>query len=267
MRSAQQAAATRRTRRDRPGLFAPRGEKAVYRALQQSDPQALETTAQDFPEFRVTLLSIAAAIHLRTGATERAVHLFDQLATTSADIRDCQYARKYHVLVPRLELSVKAGGAVTTRVLYDAAGFALAAANFHTAIGNYDRALELFQMYPPRAAARLQAVVVHQQRKDPEAVLAATDGVTNEDDLTAILLVARGAAFRELGRYDAAREVLGQVTRFRSRAPDIRHDAFAERALTHLAQGRRSQARKDAERILADDSTNERAHDILRQLT
>lgn len=66
------------------------------------------------------------------------------------------------------------------------------------------------------------------------------------DDATALLLVL-------LGYHDAARESLKDALRVRSRAAGVRHRALLERAQVNLAQHRRAAARRDLERILAED--------------
>lgn len=94
-----------------------------------------------------------------------------------------------------------------------------------------------------------------------------TEGIKNEDDASALLCLFRGRAFREQGYHDAAHEVLKEALRARSRAAPIRHLASAERAQNHLAQGKRSQARKDLERILAEDSDYEGVSEQLATLS
>jgi tetratricopeptide (TPR) repeat protein len=90
--------------------------------------------------------------------------------------------------------------------------------------------------------------------------------VTNEDDATAILLVFRGAAFRRQGFHDAAHATLKEALRSRSRAAPIRHLALSERAENYLAQGKKAMARKDLERILAEDSGYEGVREQLAEL-
>jgi tetratricopeptide (TPR) repeat protein len=97
-------------------------------------------------------------------------------------------------------------------------------------------------------------------------VIELTEGVKNEDDASALLLVFRGQAFREQGFHDAAHEALKEALRSRSRAPEIRHHALAERAQNYLAQGKKAQARKDLERILAEDSSYEGVRERLAAL-
>lgn len=80
-----------------------------------------------------------------------------------------------------------------------------------------------------------------------------TNGVTNEDDFTSFLLAQRGVAFTEQGYFDAAREAFKQSLARRSQAQAIKHNTLAHRAETYRREGKRAMARKDLERILADD--------------
>ena len=94
-----------------------------------------------------------------------------------------------------------------------------------------------------------------------------TEGVKNEDDASALLSVFRGQAFREQGFHDAAHEALKEGLRSRSRAAEVRHLALSERAQNYLAQGKKAQARKDLERILAEDSSYEGVRERLAALS
>lgn len=88
----------------------------------------------------------------------------------------------------------------------------------------------------------------------------------NEDDASALLCVFCGQAFREQGFHDAAHEALKEALRSRSRAAPIRHKALAERAQNYLAQGKKGMARKDLERILAEDSSYDGVREQLAEL-
>jgi hypothetical protein len=70
-------------------------------------------------------------------------------------------------------------------------------------------------------------------------VLQLTEGLKNEDDALALLLVFRGQAFQHQGFHDAAHEALKEALRSRSREAPIRHMALAGRAQNYLAQARR----------------------------
>lgn len=74
----------------------------------------------------------------------------------------------------------------------------------------------------------------------------------------------RGSATQ--GFHDAAHEALKEALRSRSRAAPIRHFALSERAENYLAQGKKAMARKDLERILAEDSDYEGVRETLAEL-
>jgi predicted Zn-dependent protease len=97
-------------------------------------------------------------------------------------------------------------------------------------------------------------------------VIELTEGMKNEDDASALLCVFRGQAFRQQGFHDAAHEALKEALRSRSRAAPIRHLARAERAQNYLAQGKKGMAKKDLERILAEDSSYEGVREQLARL-
>ena len=98
-------------------------------------------------------------------------------------------------------------------------------------------------------------------------VIALTEGVTNADDGTALLCVYRGTAFAHKGLHDAAREAFKEALRARSRNAIIRHKALWGRAQVNLADGKRAMARRDLEKILAEDSDFPGLQEALAQIT
>jgi len=102
------------------------------------------------------------------------------------------------------------------------------------------------------------AVDVHEQlyleANRPAEVVELTNGLSNEDDATALLLTYRGTALSQLGQPGAGREALKAALAPRSRSVEIRHLALLARANTYLAEGKKSLAKKDIERVLAEDS-------------
>jgi predicted Zn-dependent protease len=109
-------------------------------------------------------------------------------------------------------------------------------------------------------------VELYAQTKRWDDVIELTKGVTNEGDASAPLLVFRGQAFREQGFDDAAQETFKEALRSRSREAVIRHLALVERAQNYLAQGKKAMARKELERILAEDSDYDGVREQLAEL-
>ena len=85
-------------------------------------------------------------------------------------------------------------------------------------------------------------------------MVALTDGISNDDDSTALLCIFRGIAFRESERFEAARETFKEALKSRKVDASVRHRALLERARCYEAEGKRGMAKKDLERILAEDS-------------
>lgn len=116
-------------------------------------------------------------------------------------------------------------------------------------------AISLVEDLPPSTVAAVSLAELYVQTQQYEEVLELTNGLKNEDEASALLLVFRGSALHALGHHDAAVEALKEALRARSRPAPIRHLALVQRAEAYQALGQRAAARKDLERVLADDAS------------
>jgi tetratricopeptide (TPR) repeat protein len=135
-------------------------------------------------------------------------------------------------------------------------------AELHQEAGNLAAAIEVVEHLEPTTYAAVSLAELYSQAGRHADVVEVTEGVSNQDDGTALLCVFRGIAFREQGFHEAAREALKEALRSKKRDPVVRHRALLERAKSYLSEGKRALARKDLERILAEDSD----YDGLREL-
>ena len=133
--------------------------------------------------------------------------------------------------------------------------------------GDVAGAIDVVEQLEPTTYAAVSLAELYAEASRWEDVIELTEGLTNEDDASALLLVLRGRAFREQDFHDAAHESLKEALRSRSREASIRHLALAERAQNYLAQGKKAMARKDLERILAEDSGYEGVREQLAELS
>ena len=133
--------------------------------------------------------------------------------------------------------------------------------------GDVAAAINVVEQLEPTTYSAVSLAELYAQAERWDDVIELTEGMKNEDDASALLCVFRGQAFREQGFNDAAHEALKEALRSRSRAAPIRHHALAERAQNYLAQGKNAMARKDLERILAEDSSYEGVRDQLAALS
>ena len=172
------------------------------------------------------------------------------------------FAVKY--LFTELDLSIAPGITAVLPVNRDAVGLALA--ELHQDSGDLDAAIDVVEQLEPTTYAAVSLCELYVQAGRYDQIVEMTEGIKNEDDATALLCAYRGVAFREQGFHDAAHEAFKEALRSRSRAAPIRHLALSERAENYAAQGKKGMARKDLERILAEDSAFEGVRERLAEL-
>lgn len=245
----------------KPGMFAPKGEKQLYKAVKAQDIQAMKRVGEEHPDFRLPSYSIAGLMMLTSEPAE-AERLLEQVFATGVDPGGDEFISTY--LSPRLELSLAQGVTAELPINRDAVGLALA--ELKQEEGDLDGAIGVVEQLEPTTYAAVSLAELYAQTGRWDDVIHLTEGVTNEDDAAALLCVFRGQAFRAQGFHDAAHQALKEALRSRSRAAPIRHLALAERAQNYIAQGKKGMARKDLERILADDSDYEGVREQLAEL-
>jgi tetratricopeptide (TPR) repeat protein len=179
-----------------------------------------------------------------------ATRLLEQAFALGADPAADSFVRKY--LFTQLELSIAPGVTAELPVNRDAVGLALA--ELKQDAGESEEAIDVVEQLEPTAYAAVSLAELYSQVGRHDDVVELTEGIKNEDDATALLLVYRAVALREQGYNDAAHEAFKEALRSRSRAASVRHLALSERARNYEAQGKKGMARKDLERILAEDS-------------
>jgi tetratricopeptide (TPR) repeat protein len=246
----------------KPGLFAPKGEKQLYKAVQAQDAQAIKQVGAEHADFRIASYSLAGLMLLTSEPVE-AGRILGEVFATGKDPGAEKFVSDY--LFTRLELSIAEGITAELPINRDAVGLALA--ELKQDEGDLGGAIEVVEQLEPTTYSAVSLAELYAQTERWDDVIKLTEGITNEDDASALLCVFRGEAFREQGFHDAAHEAFKEALRSRSRTAPIRHFALAQRAQNYLAQGKKSQARKDLERILAEDSSYEGVREQLAELT
>jgi tetratricopeptide (TPR) repeat protein len=248
-------------RQTKPGLFAPKGEKELYKAVKAQDPPAMKLVGDRHPDFRLPSYSLAGLMMLTSDSNQSEQLLGDAFAT-GEDPAAHKFVATY--LFTRLELLIAKGITAELPVNRDAVGLALA--ELKQDRGDLNGAIEIVEQLEPTTYSAVSLAELYAEMGRWDDVVQLTEGITNEDDAAALLCVFRGQAFREQGYHDAAHQALKEALRSRSRAAPIRHLALHERAQNYLAQGKKSMARKDLERILAEDSTYDGLREQLAEL-
>jgi tetratricopeptide (TPR) repeat protein len=246
----------------KPGLFAPKGEKELYKAVKSQDIPAMKRVGDQHPDFRLASYSLAGLLIL-TDEPAEAERLLGDAFATGGDPGADKFISTY--LFTRLELSIAKGVTAELPINRDAVGLALA--ELKQEHDDIPGAIDVVEQLEPTTYSAVSLAELYAQTGRWDYVIELTEGIKNEDDAAALLCVFRGQAFREQGFHDAAHEALKEALRARSRAAPIRHLALAERAQNYLTQGKKGMARKDLERILAEDSGYEGVREQLAKLT
>lgn len=260
-RSSQAATAEPAPSRKKPGLFAPKAEKKLYKAVRAQDFPAMKRVGNDHPDFRIAAWSLAG-LQLVNESPEEADKLLSDVFASGRDPADDAFVKKY--LYTQLTLSIASGVAAEVPVSRDAVGLALA--ELKQDAGDLAGAIDVVEQLEPTTYAAVSLAELYALTERWDEVIELTEGIKNEDDASALLLCYRGMALREQGFHDAAHEALKEALRSRSRPTEIRHLALSERAANYLVQGKNGMARKDLERILADDSSYEGVRERLTAL-
>ena len=237
----------------KPALFAPKSEKVLHRAIEANDPVAIAAAGDEFPSERVLAHALAGFMLADSNPAEARRLLFDAF-TSGEELLAGAFAQKY---AGSTEVGVVIAHGVMARMPLDRDAVGLMLAELQQASGDLAAAIDTVEHVQPGHVAALSLAELYGLTGRPKDVVDLTEGITNTDDTTALLCAFRGSALHELGYHDAAIASFKEALRSKSRAAEIRHLALSERARTYEAMGKRSMARKDLERIMAEDSIYE----------
>lgn len=233
----------------KPGLFAAKGEKLLFKAWNTKDAALAQQAGEEHPDFRLPAFTLAGLLFASIDG-DRAQRLLEQ-AFAAGDASTTTFFGKYIDGIA-VQLKVAEGVTATVPLGRDAVGVMLG--ELYQSDDKLDQAIDVVEQLEPTTYTAVSLAELYAQASRFQDVIELTEGISNEDDATALLLVFRGVAFREQGYNDAAHEALKEALKSRSRDATIRHHALFERARNFDLQGKKSMARKDLERILAEDS-------------
>lgn len=235
----------------RPGLLAPRGEKELYEALEAGRFGELEGIASRHPEMRHSCMVIDAFKRPETPQTHQVVRaMFEELWASAYDPVTDPFVHKY---ASGSQCTIGLAPGISVVLPLSRTGIGLVLAELRQEDGDLIEAAAVVEALEPSAVAAVSLAELYGLLERWSAVVDLTDNVTERDDLSVFLLIQRGAALRELHHFDAAREALKAALARRTQPVELRHHALLERGLTYEAEGKTAMARKDFEKILAED--------------
>lgn len=192
-----------------------------------------------------------AFVALSSGENTRALDILDVLHREDVDPAGIPFFKKYSI---RLQLALEITDEVSIYAPVDRDVMVLALAELRQAAGDLDAAITLVEGLNPSTVTAVSLAELYAERERWDDIIEITSGIENAEDLTMYLLIQRGVAFREKEHYHASRESLKAALAKRARTEELRHLAWIERGKTYLREGKKAMARKDFERVLAENS-------------
>jgi tetratricopeptide (TPR) repeat protein len=247
----------------KPGFTAPKWEKELHKAITEGNYGDLPKVAQNHPEVAPLAAALDGIVAYSNGEHARAIEVLAWAWGTQALIEDHPFTRKY-LASSTITLQVADGVTAVLPLSRDAVGLALA--ELHQEAGNLSEAIAVVEALDPSTIAAVSLAELYIDAARYDDVVELTNGLTNIDDTNALLVTFRGIALREQGHYTAAREAFKEGLKSKTRDAAIRHRALLERAESYKAEGKASMARKDLERVLAEDSNYPGLQEALRML-
>lgn len=236
-----------------PGVFAPKWEKELYKAvLGKPDFASLARIGADHPAARpLAALLEATLVSVPAGDIKGGLELMSWLFNSGYDPTQDQFVKKY---LPVASFALPIADGVSVLLPPDRVFIGLMLAELDQATGNIPAAIDIVEQMEPSTVTAVSLAELYTEVGRWADVVDLTEGLANEDEAATFLLIQRGIAFREEGFPDAARESFREALRIRSRPAGLRHRALIERGLTYLGEGKRSMARKDFEKVLGENS-------------
>lgn len=237
----------------KPGAFAPKWEKALHKAaVLDQNPNAIREVGGQFPEAsRPAALLETLLGAIPAGDLARAQQLLGWLWANGYVPEADPFVVKY---LSRAGFRLSITPEVTAHLDLSRDGLGLMLAEVHQDLGDVAAAVDVVEQVTPSTLAAVSLAELYGLQERWSDIIDMTNGLTNEDEPSMVLLIQRAAALREAGSPDAAREALREALRLRSRPAVLRHRALIERAYTYLAEGKPGLARKDLAKVQGEDA-------------
>jgi len=240
---------------NKPGWFAPKAEKELYKIVKSGMAvAALDQAANLYPSHRYTALALAAVKRMESNQeSDAAIQQVRQVLDGGYNPEEDNFARRY---LSFISAGVGVPGFTVARLPYSKALLALGASGILIEQGRQKEALELARSYVQGSiVGQLLLAELYDECNEPKRVIELTNNVSNVNEASMLLLTLRGKALAKAGHFDAAIETFKEALHYPSRPDELKELAWFNRAKTYMEVGKLSQARKDLERVMASNSS------------
>ena len=229
----------------------PKADRAVLAALQVANLHELDTIARSKSEHALPAAMLAGLI-AADSQLDWARQMLTWVFTQGTDPGE---SRLVHSYLPGMRLPVDITDDVTVEEPLGRNLIGLMLAEWHQSDGSIDAAIDVVEQLEPTQTAMLSLCELYIAAGRYSDVVDTTNGLRNDDDVTALLCVYRAESFRHIGQTEAARAALKEALKSKARSPEIRFRALIEQSATYLAEGKTGLARRSLERLRAEDAS------------
>lgn len=245
----------------KPGLFASKYEKRFAKGIQLYAAGEMDKALAAFVEAAEADASnrtsaddlMAAMVLLSRDETARAIEYLERVTSSTNPLPD----KVMDDYAPGLSFTAAINGSIQVSI---PAGSFLAAVTLATAYRAQDRLEEaigllqqLHDVDPDDPFVIFNLCTLYAQREEHDEIVEITNGIKNQDDLTCLICVARAEAMAEQGMLDAAYEMAKEATKSKARDSEAIKMGRYARADILAKQGKAAMARKEFEKVYAED--------------
>jgi len=249
----------------KPGLFASKGEKLLYKAVSNGlDLALLDEVAEHHPNYRWLALTFAGLKRAEDDAEkDTAINQLQEVFQKQYEPTTDKFTIKY---LSRSFGTVNIAPGITASLPISRGLIGLMLAELQQRSGKLDQAIITVEQLEPSTYAAVSLVELYTQDGRNDEAIKLTNGVTNADEASTLLLTYRGIALGREKHIDAALQAFKEALRFRSRPSEMRQLALFERAKVLIGAGKQKAAKGDLEKIMAEDATYPGLNELFNQI-
>jgi len=245
-----------------PGMLASAAEKAMQAAIAGGDPEQILAAAEQHPTQRIVGQAVAGLLLLEP-ALPRGIELLTAVIGADEDVQNHRFVRTY---LQDAGLTVAIAPAIVAHLPLMRMSLGLLVAELLQLRGRHDEAEALLASLEQTTWVRVSYAEIAFAAGEHDTVIALTEGVVNDDDVTALLLTYRGRALAETGRYGEAMTAFARALDYDGRASQIRAMAHVGRGLVHLAQDADEQGIQELTLALVEEPNEPTALKVLARI-
>lgn len=235
----------------RPGMFAPKEEKALYAYVVTRRTAELDPLVLHHPVYGQVAAALLGLQHLQAGENEACVQALQEVVDNNPRIETNHFMSKY---LPHFFFELEIAGGVSARFPMNNDALTLALAEALQSLHRIPEAIDYVEGLAPTYPALLSLVELYSDESNWQEVLRLTDSLQVDSELTGLLAILRSQAHFELDQLVAAKECLKPLTASKKYSDNLRFKALALRSSISLEEKAYARAIADLEKILAENS-------------